>query len=495
MADNNAFGLNLSAGKGDGAAGVLTWGNLDRTANQLYQEQKQREQRGYNDYLAGEQALQKEFANVRSADVPDVVTAYNARKRLKQQMLFDENIKKDPVKLAQKQQELNIQDAALRKLIAGSQELKETDKQINARKLSHPDDFDNELVQQHTEDLNLPLRERMEAGRIDSQPYLYKGVDMAKLGSLAKQAMGTAKTLPIGEPTVADEGYKLEQRFITRPNNPVQYAENMYKNLQTNKMGQGAASLLNQMQPTKIAQITAQFNAIPDDEFEKRWGVKKSQLVNGVLPDDKSGQYVLLDAMKYAVDNMPTDAKSEFRPNEKFRNEQNAAEWDRRNVITSKQADDRARLGRIAAKERATLANPVVQQGNELDRIGGVKEIPITNGFGKKIGRITNGIVYNEDGSPRSKELTIETSLLPASIFSIMKNNGVEIKDKFVTLIPDATGRISGLRTKTHGTIDRQTMENAQLKANTEPLKGKQPTYGKQTTIPAPKKDPLGLFK
>ncbi len=488
MPDNNAFGLNVSTGKGDGAASVLTWGNLDRTANQLYQEQKQREQRGYNDYLAGESALQKEFANVRSADVPDVVAAYNARKKLKQQMLFDEKIKKDPIQLAKKQQELNIQDAALRQLIAGSQELKETDKSINARKLSHPDDFDNDLVQQHTEDLNLPLRERMKEGRIDSTPYLYKGVDMVKLGSLAKQATGTPKTLPIGEPTVADEGYKIEQKFISRPNNPVQYAENMYKNLQTNKMGQGAATLLNQMSPVKVGQITAQFNAIPDDEFEKRWGVKKSQLVNGVLPDDKSGQYVLLDAMKYAVDNMPTDAKSEFRPNEKFRNDQNADEWDRRNGITSKQADERARLSRQAAQRRGELAITPQPQGNLLDTFGTVQSMSAGKGV-----KLKSGVFSDKDGNPYTGTVDFDRKDVPSAIYGALKAAGMDAKHldnskKFTAIIKD--GRIQALKDDKLGLIDRQMIENAQLKYNTEPQKGRQMQFGSgssSNTTPAVK--------
>jgi hypothetical protein len=93
-------------------------------------EQKQREARGYNEYMQGQAALQKEFANVRSADIPDVVNDYNTLKKIKQSMLFDEKIKSNPTLLAQKQQEANIADAQLRQKIAASQQLKETDKGI-----------------------------------------------------------------------------------------------------------------------------------------------------------------------------------------------------------------------------------------------------------------------------------------------------------------------------------------------------------------------------
>lgn len=343
MADNLS-GLNVATRVGEGNANIMSWGNLDRAANQLYQEQKQREARGYNDYLQGQAALQKEFANVRSADVPDVVAAYNDLKKTKQAILFDEKIKNNPVLLAQKQQEAQLKDATVRQLIQSSQELKEADKAINARKLSHPDDFDQDLILQHTTDINTPLKERIKKGRLDATAYLYKGVDASKLGQWAKESAGTAKAVPIGDEVVADEGYKLEQKHILRGNNPVQYADGMYKRFQTNKGGQAASALLNQMSDVKKQQIISQFNAIPDAEFKSKWGVDKNELINGVLPDDKTGQYVLLDAMQYAINNMPKEAESKFRPNEAFKNAQNIKEWNRRNNITSAQKNERASM-------------------------------------------------------------------------------------------------------------------------------------------------------
>ena len=79
---DNSYGLNLSNKTGEGGADVMQWGNTDKAVNQLYQEQKAREARGYNDYIQGQKQLQGEFANVRSADMPDVIKGYknNSRK-------------------------------------------------------------------------------------------------------------------------------------------------------------------------------------------------------------------------------------------------------------------------------------------------------------------------------------------------------------------------------------------------------------------------------
>lgn len=343
MAGNN-FGLNIATQKGDGAADVMQWGNLDRATNQIYQEQKQREARGYQDYLQGQQSLQKEFANVRSADIPDVVNSYNNLKKIKQDILFNPKIQNDAVALAKRTQESQIAEAQLRQQIAASQETKKNDESINARMLSHPDDFTENAGQLHTQHMNLPLSERIKIGALGDSPYAYQGTN-TDFGKLSKTAQGTLKTTPFGEETPTADQYSLEQKQISRFNNPVQYAQNMYGSLQKARAGQDAAKLLNQMSPQQVSQIQSSFNAIPDQEFEQKWGIKKQDLINGVLPDDKAGNYVLLDAMKYATMNMPQAAASKFRPNSSYiANQKEMAgfnDWLLKNGITSGQVDAR----------------------------------------------------------------------------------------------------------------------------------------------------------
>ena len=51
---NNLTGLNAATRVNDGIADVMTWGNLDATANRMYAEQKQKEQQGIKEYQLGE---------------------------------------------------------------------------------------------------------------------------------------------------------------------------------------------------------------------------------------------------------------------------------------------------------------------------------------------------------------------------------------------------------------------------------------------------------
>lgn len=454
MADN-LVGLNLATRAGEGNANVMSWGNLDKAANQLYQEQKQREARGYNDYLQGQAALQKEFANVRSADVPDVVAAYNDLKKTKQAILFDDKVKNDAIALAQKQQEAQLKEAQLRQLIQGSQELREADKSINARKLSHPDDFDSDKIKEHLYDINLPLKERIKLGKLDSTPYLYKGVDASKLGQWAKESAGTVKAIPIGDEVVADEGYKLEQKHILRGNNPVQYADGMYKRFQTNKGGQAASALLNQMSDVKKQQIISQFNAIPDVEFKSKWGVDKNELINGVLPDDKTGQYVLLDAMQYAINNMPKEAESKFRPNEAFKTAQNIKEWNRRNNITSAQKNERASMVSNMGYNPRQHVEEIYNNGSDDNHV-----YPIKNGVkvkGREIAMpdILQDKYYDKtDGRVRRPDKVImdnDKKDIHLIFFNGKNSKGEDIVDqKKSRSIPITTGVIPDLE-KTYG--------------------------------------------
>lgn len=478
---SNYGGLNIATKAGEGAANVLQWGTLDRAANQLYQEQKLREQRGYNEYLQGQNELQKEFANIRSADVPDVVNAYNDLKKMRQRIYFDDKIKNDALALANAQREAQIKEANLRQLIAGSRELKDTDKAINQRKITHPEEFDDEKIKQHAVDMGSPLLERIKRGALDATPYLDLSpqTDFAKL---SKQATGEVKTVPVGDWAQTPDKYQYELKQVQRPNDPVQYAESMYKSLLSGKTAKDAARIYSQIPPSEIAKIEDNFYAIPDNEFEQRWGVKKSDLVKDFNPDDKAHKFVLLDAMKYATMNMPEYAKSQFRSNEEYKRQVDFEDWLKKNGITSKQAMDRAYLYRQWQREQNQLP-----EGNLFDTFGTVENINTKKGTVKS----QNGLFTDKDSNPYTGELFITKEFVPASVYSALEASGIDKRllnanQGFNAIIKD--GRIQALKDPRIGVVDRQAIENAQLKFNTEPVKGRQMQFGVPTAV-QPKKE------
>ena len=347
---NNLTGLNLATRAGEGGADVLSFGQLDRAANLMYQEQKQKEAQGYKEYQLGQQELSKDFSKVRSADIPDLMDRYNVLKQKKQKLLFDPKIKNDAIAFAEAQKEANLAEAELRNLMAESVEVKELDNQITKRLSTNRDEFDDEKVPTLFEAFKMPTSQRKEKNLIGAEPFRYTGMDMKGLADLSKSAMGTLQKVPFGQEVETDGGYNFEQKFIGRTNDPVQYATNMYKGMQTNKYTQGARASLSQMSPIQINQIQSAYNAIPDAEFEAKWGRKKEDLLKAFSanPDDKVGQYVTLDAMQYAVNNMPKEVESKRRKNDKFVDEKKYEDWLKKNKITSSQATRRAYISRAA---------------------------------------------------------------------------------------------------------------------------------------------------
>ena len=346
---NNLTGLNAATRVGDGIADVMTWGNLDRAANRLYAEQKQKEAQGLKEAQLFEQELSKDFSKIRSADVNDIMAKYQKVKAARQKLLFDQKIKSDPIAYAEQQKIANLEEQDLRSSMLESMEVKEDDKSIPNQIATKRDFFDDEKLPLYYNALNMPTAERKKLGLIGVEPYRYTGIDMKGLGALSQKAMGSAKEVPFGERKVVDGGFNYEQGYISRTNDPVQYASLLYKDMQSKEFSKGARASYDSMTPQQIQGIRMSYNAIPDAEFEARWGRKKQDLEKQFNnADDKVQQYVLLDAMKYATDFLPKESKPKKEPNVEFKREQDYQDWLKKNKITDSQATRRAYISRAA---------------------------------------------------------------------------------------------------------------------------------------------------
>ena len=136
-------------------------------------------------------------------------------------------------------------------------------------------------------------------------------------------------------------------------------------------------------------------------------------------------------------------------------------------------------LRKISANKTAQGQSTVT--GNLFDTIGSTQKLKA----GDKT--IYNGAVYDKNNNPFTGEFFITKNLIPSNIYSALKSSGLsddflKINQGFTAIVKD--GRIQGLKDKYLGLIDRQSMENAQLKFNTEPQKGQQPKFGRPINTP-----------
>jgi len=444
---NNLTGLNLSVRAGEGGADVLSFGQLDRAANLMYQEQKQKEAQGYKEYQLGQQELSKDFSKVRSADIPDLMDRYNVLKQKKQKLLFDPKIKNDAIAFAEAQKEANLAEAEFRNLMAESVEVKELDNQITKRLSTNRDEFDDEKVPTLFEAFKMPTSQRKEKNLIGAEPFRYTGMDMKGLANLSKSAMGTLQKVPFGQEVETDGGYNFEQKFIGRTNDPVQYATNMYKGMQTNKYTQGARASLSQMSPIQINQIQSAYNAIPDAEFEAKWGRKKEDLLKAFSanPDDKVGQYVTLDAMQYAVNNMPKEVESKRRKNDKFVDEKKYEDWLKKNKLTNSQAIQRLYMKAAAEGNESKPVFYYDSYGEIEEKLKGKKGGVAINELSATTQENLLKIAKNALGDSKdNSDITVYADPNTGEI-GLYKVNTVERGGKMVTFVGEKISKLTDL--------------------------------------------------
>lgn len=142
---------------------------------------------------------------------------------------------------------------------------------------------------------------------------------------------------------------------------------------------------------------------------------------------------------------------------------------------------DAAEAGRNMRNLRSAAASQggtnVVTSGNIIDEIDAGET---TLGSGKKV-IISQGEVFNSDKTPYNGQIFITRDKLPASLYSALNVMGTDdlfLKGNkgFTAKVVD--GQIESLSDERIGRVDRRFLENAQLKLNTEPQKGRQMQFG-----------------
>lgn len=91
--------------------------------------------------------------------------------------------------------------------------------------------------------------------------------------------------------------------------------------------------------------------------------------------------------------------------------------------------------------------------------------------------KIINGTYVDVNGNPLSGVVNLPKEKLPAELFSVIKAP-TSVRDFDIEFVD---GKPEKLINKRFGTVTRQSMENYQLKYNTEPGKGRQPNFGKKS--------------
>lgn len=150
--------------------------------------------------------------------------------------------------------------------------------------------------------------------------------------------------------------------------------------------------------------------------------------------------------------------------------------------------------------EGRTRRNPYsgvnYQEGIIFDKIGETNPVPFS---GKPVwaggtgvsGKIIDGYAYDDNGKPITGEIEVDAENLPSLLFTVLKDQKINLSPSGKTKLTVQDGTITNLKTDQAGQIDRNSMKTYQLFKNKEPIKGEQPIFGNTRKVqPQPTKKP-----
>jgi len=290
--------------------------SLDRTAALLYQEQRQRQAKAQQENAVADAQMQKEFANVRAKDVPDVVDSWNKYKGLKKQLLFDKTLQQDPKKYAQIQQQANEALADTHSTINGSKEYKDILKGLNQAHSTHPDNFtDNygELISAAQDTPLKQLKSHKLGDLSNMDTYMYKGPDQ-DFSKIFTAAAGQPKQVYSAEAPIDQMGLQTKITPYLFGNSPKQYAETVLAGLGTHKASKAASYLWNHVTQQERDKINQDFAAIPKEKWQKA-GIPDAQDLPTNTGND-AVDFANFQAKKYFLANEPKEGIPQYKTNE-----------------------------------------------------------------------------------------------------------------------------------------------------------------------------------
>jgi hypothetical protein len=302
--------------------------HFDNAVNNLFEEQRMREQYRMRESFALDEMVQKEFGKIRSVDTPEVIQRYQQYKQLKKQLLFDKRAQRDPQLYNQLQREAGLALQDVYKNINRSQELLEAAKMEDQARNRQPNLYDDDYGQKRAMFWNTPLSKLSETEMGDlSNPdtYRYKGSN-TDFQKLLNTAIGTPKPVFTQEEPVDKGGLQTKVTPYTFGNTPAQVKESLLGAMGMHRSGRDAEYLWDTLPQQEIENTIAQYKNIAPDKWQ-RMGLQGPQDLTPRNPNSKAENYASYLAMKYAINNEPRQGTPQYRNNKDAQMSQSLRDW------------------------------------------------------------------------------------------------------------------------------------------------------------------------
>ena len=290
---------------------------LDRWGQQLYNEQRLRQVQQAQENQVLDQNVQKELGKVRSVDAPDIIKSYQDYKNIKQNLLFNNKLKRDPVAYNQLQQEANKAYSNIFSQATRSAELKDMQKELTTDRMKSPDSYSDDFGQRMGTLMGTPISQLSQAhpqfGDLTNwDNYRYAGSN-TNWGEQVAKAAGTP-TVVYSEPKTMDGGLQTQITPYSFARSPLQVKNYLTGVMAMHGAGRGAAYDLDHLPQGELEKTFQDYQQIPAQKWQ-RMGLSGPQDLMPKNPDSKADVYSSYLAMKYALSNEPTAGKPEFKQN------------------------------------------------------------------------------------------------------------------------------------------------------------------------------------
>lgn len=299
-----------------GDAFIVQTPTLDRLAQQMYIEQKTREQRRQQEDVALDANIQKELGKVRSVDTPEVINSWSTYKQLKKNLLFNKQLQKDPLAYNQAQLAANQAYQNIFTTANKSAELKDMQKQLTTDRIKNPNGYADDFGEKMATLMQTPIsavQQHPKFGDLTNwDNYRYQGSN-TDFGKMLKDAIGQPKQV-YTDPKTLDGGLQTQLTPYMYGNTPGQVKDYMLGAMATHQSGRDAAYQWDHTPEKEIEETIKAYQALPADYWQKI-GLNGPQDILPKNPDNKAENYASLQAMKYAISNQPKEGTPVFREN------------------------------------------------------------------------------------------------------------------------------------------------------------------------------------
>lgn len=308
------------------AVGNVPFGNAflvetpytDRITAALQSQQADRRKYQQQTTLATDEMMNKELANVRSADMGTVVDSYGKWKDISMKML-NPNVQANPKLYNDLQIQKNAALGQTMGAINRSAQLNAQAKEIVAERKTKPNSYVGDFGDRLAAFNNTPMDQLQNHPKYGdlSNPDTFRAkggqTDFAKL-----EAVAAGKPQPVAGAEKVEKINDLQTRRTPTEfgNTPAQFLESMRGQLTQNIPNQEAAMNWENVTEQQRAAVDQQFAAIPPEKWLAMTGVAKPQVLTPTNPSNPAENYAAYRAKVYAINSAPRAGTPRMETNE-----------------------------------------------------------------------------------------------------------------------------------------------------------------------------------